>query len=267
MANKEQYSGGYSPLIINQFKLRSLRDQGTFLLPYLKAGLTVLDCGCGPGSMTLDIAQLVSPGHVSGIDSSPIQIEQAMLLQTERGIINCEFIAGSIYQIPYPDKTFDVVFAHAVLYHLHQPQDALLEFRRVLKPNGLVALRDACHTGDMMVPASLGLTAAWETIDKVFTYQRGDINFGSQHHQILLNTGFSNISVSCSYDMFSSIAEKDSIHSYWECFLGDDHRRLILEQGWCTETELAQQCNALKEWSVHPASFFARARCEAIGYK
>lgn len=267
MTSKEQYSGGYSTLIINQFKQRNFLKQGAFLSPYLRAGLTVLDCGCGPGSMTLDIAELVNPGQVFGIDSSPIQIEQAILLQQERQISNVEFTAGSVYQLPYPDEYFDVVFAHAVLYHLQHPQEALLEFRRVLKPNGLVALRDACHSGDMMIPQSPGLIAAWETIDKVFNYQRGDINFGSQHKQILLNVGFNNITVSCSYDMFASQAEKDSIDSYWESFLAHDHRPLILEQGWCTEAELGRQCEALREWSLHPAGFFARARCEAIAFK
>jgi ubiquinone/menaquinone biosynthesis C-methylase UbiE len=267
MTSREQYSGGYSPLIINQFKLRSLAHQGAFLMPYLKPDMKVLDCGCGPGSMTLDIAKLVKPGHVCGIDSSPIQIEQALSLQKERSITNAEFFAASAYQLPYPDNTFDVVFAHAVLYHLQKPKDALSEFRRVLKPNGLVALRDACHTGDMMIPETPCLTAAWESIDRVFTYQGGDINFGSQHHQILLDTGFSNISIGCTYDMFSTGVEKKSIQSYWVGFLADDHRRLILDQGWCTERELEQQCNALKEWELNRTSFFARARCEAIGYK
>jgi SAM-dependent methyltransferase len=267
MTSQEQYSGGYSNLIINQFKQRNFLKQGAFLSPYLTAGLTVLDCGCGPGSMTLDIAELVNPGQVFGIDSSPIQIEQAILLQQERQISNVEFTAGSVYQLPYPDEYFDVVFAHAVLYHLQYPQEALLEFRRVLKPKGLVALRDACHYGDMMIPDSPGLTSAWETIDKVFTYQRGDINFGSQHKQILLDLGFTNIAASCSYDMFDNPTEKDSIYSYWENFLACDHRQLILDQGWCTAAELGRQCEALREWSLHPAAFFARARCEAIAYK
>ncbi len=52
----EQYSGGYSAQIIDQFKQRSFAKQGAFLESYLNPGITVLDCGCGPGSMSLDIA-------------------------------------------------------------------------------------------------------------------------------------------------------------------------------------------------------------------
>ena len=91
MTTAEQYSGGYSPQIIDQFKQRTFAKQGAFLQSCLAAGLTVLDCGCGPGSMTLDIAEIVSPGgQVFGIDSSPIQIEQALLLQKERAIAQCQ---------------------------------------------------------------------------------------------------------------------------------------------------------------------------------
>jgi ubiquinone/menaquinone biosynthesis C-methylase UbiE len=267
MTTTEQYSGGYSPLIIDQFKQRTFAKQGAFLQPYLTAGLTVLDCGCGPGSMTLDIAELVSPGTVFGIDYSPIQIEQALLLQQLRAITNANFTTGSAYQLPFDDGQFDVVFAHAVLYHLQQPEQVLAEFRRVLKPGGLVALRDACHTGDMMVPWSTNLAAAWDTINKVFCHQGGNIYFGSQHKQLLLEQGFQNITVSCSYDTFASATEKDSIRSYWQQFLNVDHRPLILEQHWLTATELDQQCAALDHWCANPASFFARARCEAIARK
>ena len=263
----EQYSGGYSAQIIDQFKQRTFAIQGAFLEPYLNTGLTVLDCGCGPGSMTLDIAELVNPGQVFGIDSSPIQIEQALLSQKERAITNASFTCGSAYSLPYADEQFDVVFAHAVLYHLQKPEQALAEFFRVLKPRGLVALRDACHSGDMMMPQNINLTAVWNTIEKVFSHQGGNIYFGSQHKQLLLNQGFQNIKVSCSYDTFASDIEKESIRSYWCQFLNTDHRQLILDLQWLTSIELDQQCKTLDEWCANPASFFARARCEAIASK
>jgi ubiquinone/menaquinone biosynthesis C-methylase UbiE len=263
----EQYSGGYSAQIIDQFKQRTFSNQGAFLQSYLSAGLSVLDCGCGPGSMTLDIAELVNPGQVFGIDSSPIQIEQALITQKERAIINASFVSGSAYSLPYVDEQFDVVFAHAVLYHLKKPEQALAEFFRVLKPGGLVALRDACHSGDMMMPESTDLMAVWGTIEKVFKHQGGNIYFGSQHKKLLLEQGFQHIKVTCSYDTFASDIEKDSIRSYWQQFLNLDHRQLILDQQWLTAIELEQQCKALDEWCANPASFFARARCEAIASK
>ena len=67
--------------------------------------------------------------------------------------------------------------------------------------------------------------------------------------------------------MFFIDIEKDSIRSYWHQFLNADHRQLILAEQWLTEEELDQQCKALDQWCANPASFFARARCEAIASK
>ena len=267
MSTTEQYSGGYSSLVVDQFKQRTLARQGAFVLPHFRAGLTVLDCGCGPGSMTLDVADLVHPGQVFALDSSPIQIEQALLLQKQRATANVSFVTGSAYALPYADEQFDVVFAHALLYHLRNPAQALAEFRRVLKRGGIVAIRDACHTGDMMMPESPELTATWETIGKVFAHHGGNINFGGQHKQMLLDQGFRDITISCSYDMFASVVEKNDICRYWQTYLATDHRPLILEQHWLTEAELERQCASLAAWCANPASFFARARCEAIASK
>lgn len=261
---QEQYSGGYSPLIIDQFKQRGLAQQGAFLRPYLEPGQTVLDCGCGPGSLSLDIAELVRPGRVYGLDRSDTQIGQALALQRQRGVENAEFRTGSAYELPYPDGRFDVVFAHAVLYHLRSPEKALAEFHRVLKPGGLVALRDACHAGDMMMPWSDGLAAVWAVIRRVFEHQGGNIDFGAEHKRVLLNQGFRDIELSFSYDRFASDAEKESIRAYWCRFLAEDHRDLILAQGWADAGELAGMATALNRWCADPAGFFARARCEAV---
>ena len=264
MVTPAEYSGGYSSLIIEQFKQRTLATQGAFVLPHLRPGLAVLDCGCGPGSITLDIADLVQPGQVFALDHSTLQINQARLLQRQRATANVTFITGSAYALPYLDGQFDVVFAHALLYHLRNPARAVAEFRRVLKPDGFVAVRDACHTGDMMIPASPELAATWDTISKVFAHHGGNIDFGAQHTSLLRDHGFRDITVSCSYDMFASAPEKDGIRHYWQTFLAADHRDLILAQQWLTEAELARQCAALDAWCAHPAGFFARARCEAI---
>jgi ubiquinone/menaquinone biosynthesis C-methylase UbiE len=267
MQNLEQYSGGYSPLIIEQFKQRSFAKQGAFLKPYLTPGLTVLDCGCGPGSMTLDIAELVKPAKVFGIDNSEIQIQQAMALQQQRNIEQVEFTTASIYELPYLDQQFDIVFAHAVLYHLAKPEQALAEIHRVLKPNGLIAVRDACHSGDIMVPWQTDLAAMWMVIEQIFTYQGGNIYFGSEHRYYLLKQGFQQINISCSYDCFATEAEKDSIFRYWCQFLTEDHYALILAQHWATADEVMSFVNVLKQWCDNPASFFARARCEAVARK
>ena len=55
--------------------VRRAKDWVGFFLPYLKQGFSVLDCGCGVGSITLDIAELVAPGQVIGVDMDEKQLQ------------------------------------------------------------------------------------------------------------------------------------------------------------------------------------------------
>ena len=63
-----------------------------------------------------------------------------------------EFLAGNIYDLDFEDETFDVVHAHQVLQHLTDPVEALREMRRVAKPGGIVAVRDADFRGMSWYP-------------------------------------------------------------------------------------------------------------------
>lgn len=90
-----------------------------------------------PGRSAAGIAELVGNGTVHGIDQSEQQIAEAKSLHQ---LPNLMFSAGSVYQLPFEDETFDLVFAHALFEYLDDPQTALQEIHRVLKPGGLVGL-------------------------------------------------------------------------------------------------------------------------------
>src|SRR5207244_1539895 len=111
-----------------------------FLQPHLRPGMRLIDCGCGPGSITVDLAQQLAPGDLVGIDVRPEAIEEARALAKQRGIENVTFDVGSVYELPYPDASFDAATACAVIQHLERPVDALREIRRVLRPGGMVGV-------------------------------------------------------------------------------------------------------------------------------
>lgn len=119
---------------------RSLASHGAFALPWLTPGMNVLDCGCGPGTITLGLAEAIFPGQVIGIDAQPGPIDQARRLSWGLEQINADFRTANVYELPFADQSFDFIFSHALFEHLARPADALAELNRVLSPGGFLAL-------------------------------------------------------------------------------------------------------------------------------
>jgi SAM-dependent methyltransferase len=152
MDKRETYTVGYSDVALRYMMRRHAARDAALLLPWLKPGMTLLDCGCGPGTITVGLAKAVVPGRVVGIDLEESQFETAQQIARERGATNIEWKAASIYQLPFPDNSFDVVFSHALFEHLGEPEAALQEISRVLRPDGLVALSSPDWSGNLMAP-------------------------------------------------------------------------------------------------------------------
>lgn len=137
------YAIGHTQGAINAHAGRSAAKHATFLLLHIKSSMKILDVGCGPGSITCDLAQLVPDGHVTGIDLSPTVIDTARAAAEERGVLNTKFEAGNILKgLQYADGSFDVVFCHQLLNHLSDPVGAIREMKRLCKDSGIVALRE-----------------------------------------------------------------------------------------------------------------------------
>src|SRR3979409_2086023 len=94
---RETYTPGYSEAAAAFMARRRLEPSGAFFLPYLKPGISVLDCGCGPGTITRDIAKQVSPGKVTGVDFNAEQVATATREAKSQDIANVEFRQGSAY--------------------------------------------------------------------------------------------------------------------------------------------------------------------------
>ena len=136
------YIHGYSDEFQRLHGQRTAAVEAGFFLPYLRAGMDLVDCGCGPGSITVDLATIVAPGQVVGIDVAQRQLDYARALAAQRGVANARFESGDVYAIPFPDASFDAAFAHNLLQHVKDPLRALRDMRRVLKPGGVVAIQD-----------------------------------------------------------------------------------------------------------------------------
>jgi len=242
-----------------------------FLALHLRAGMRLLDCGCGPGSITVDLAQAVAPGEVIGIDLREDALAQGRALASDRGIANVTFQTASIYQLPYPDGSFDVTFACAVIQHLGAPLTALQEMRRVLKPGGIIGLVDGSSAITFRYPTNPVLDM-W---DRLRSLER-EHNVGRPSEALhlrglLREAGFARTQASA--DMATeagppagSLEETRRVAQNHLIRLRGLLGELALAQGWATKDELAQMAEALIAWGEAPDALYARPVFMAIGW-
>ncbi|MBG6238520.1 SAM-dependent methyltransferase [Mycetocola sp. CAN_C7] len=138
-----RYSHGHEPAVLASHGARTAANSAAYLIPHLSPGMSILDVGCGPGSITLDLADLVTPGLVVGLEKAEAPLVAARTAAAARGDQTTRFELGDVMALPYADDTFDVVHAHQVLQHLTDPVGALQEMVRVCRPGGWIAARDA----------------------------------------------------------------------------------------------------------------------------
>src|SRR5215471_21044079 len=121
---RETYTHGHAPAVVQQHAQRTADEAAAFLLPELEPGMTLLDVGCGPGSITRGLAERVAPGQVVGVDLSRETLAAARQDAAARGLTNLQYEEGSVYRLSHAEGSFDVVYAHQVIQHLREPAAA-----------------------------------------------------------------------------------------------------------------------------------------------
>ena len=146
---EEEYVHGYTPE--HRAFLEPDRDPGGGFLP------AVPQAGPAPARLrlrhgradTTSLAEWLSPGQVVGFDREQSQVAAARAWAAEKGVTNVRFELGNVYEIGYPDASFDAVFAYTVLEHTREPLRAIREMRRVLRPGGVIGLCDPDYEGQL----------------------------------------------------------------------------------------------------------------------
>src|SRR3954463_14102002 len=152
----DTYTHGHADPGLQSPRGRAVETSAPSLAPHLRPGLGVLDVGCGPGTITVDLAERVAPGRVVGLDVSADPLDEGRAPAAGRGV-QVTFAVGDVYALEAPDDSFDVVHAHQVLQHLTDPVAALREMARVCRPGGRGAPRDGDYAAFPWFPGDPGL--------------------------------------------------------------------------------------------------------------
>jgi ubiquinone/menaquinone biosynthesis C-methylase UbiE len=233
------YLHGYEEWTREWMAQRTAARELAFLLPYLRSGQNVLDCGCGPGSITIGLAEIAAPGQVTGVDVEPRQLETARTLAAERGVHNLRFQSGSITALPFPDASFDVAVAHFVIEHLRDPMPALREMRRVLKPGGIAAIKDPYYPGFTFRPRLPEIVRIEELLAKVRARMGASVAYAADLRARLLEAGFARTQAQAGTETPAGGAGPQFLTFVLQNQLRERaFRDAVLAEGWATEAEL-----------------------------
>jgi ubiquinone/menaquinone biosynthesis C-methylase UbiE len=250
------------------FSRRTAEQQAAFFLPHLQAGMDLLDCGCGPGSITIGLARVVAPGRAVGIDIDASQIELAQTNATDQAVANLRFETATLYALPFADRSLDAVFSHAVLTYLQDPLAALREIRRVLKPGGVAGIRVADHEGQLCAPPDLLVLRSWHIFDALIQQNGGNPFLGKQLRGLCRKAGFVKTQAGASYQCFSSEETTRQLATTFSDLLSEaDYIRKVVDLGLAERAELARISQAWQAWGEHPDAFLAVAYCEVVAWK
>ena len=266
MTVKFNYSQSENPQFEAILAMRTAAKEGAFFLPHLKNGMRVLDVGCGPGSITLGIAEVLGSGEVVGVDLQPAQVAKAKELSTTKNIKNAHFEVADANELPFPDGSFDAVFANSVLGHLPQPLQGLSEMRRVLRTGGIIGIRDLDWGGRILSPTTPLLEEWFEVTIKVRKFNGGNPHIGRNHRRLLLDSGFLNSKATVSVWSLGTEDEVKICGTFLKAQL-QGFSRVALSNGWLDQKTLEAVCADIDNWSSLPESFYMDTYCEAIAYK
>ncbi len=244
----ETYTPGHGESAIRFMQRRTLASHGAFASRLFKPGQRILDLGCGPATITLDIARKVAPaGVVIGVDQHGEQWGDAREQAAWEGLpVLLE--AMNAYALPLAAASFDGMFSHALFEHLKEPLAVLAQVRRLLKPTGFAALRSPDWGGFILEPCTHEIEAAIQARRELQARNGGDVLAGRKLGGWLREAGFIDVRTTASYEIYDDVAP---IVEHLVTQLEADGQ--------------ARHAEVLRRWGNTPHALFAQAWVESIG--
>lgn len=246
-----EYTHGHAEAVLASHRWRTAENSAAYLLPHLDPDHRVLDVGSGPGTITADLAARVAA--VTAVE----QTEEALALTAEeigrRGLTNVNLVVADVHELGLPDDSFDVVHAHQVLQHVADPVVALGEMRRVCRPGGLVAARDADHEAITWFPDDPVLDRWRLLVRTVHRDTSGEPDAGRRLLAWAHAAGFDQVTPSAATWCFATPEDREYWGGMWERrILESAVTDRLLASGLSDPAELREISAAWRRWAEHP---------------
>ncbi|PWY97018.1 S-adenosyl-L-methionine-dependent methyltransferase [Testicularia cyperi] len=256
------YTQGYSEAVLKSHASRTAENSAAFLIPHLRPDANILDVGCGPGTISASFLPYVPQGSVKGIDYSQHVVDSARKRAAEiDGAMppNLSFEAASVFELPFADNSFDMVYTHQMLLHLPNAVDAIREMRRVCKTGGIVAIREGDWSVSLVYP-ECHVLELWKSVaEDVFRTTGAEPNAGRRLITWALEAGYdsSAITYSSSNQTYAGAPTASWWGQMWaDRCRGDEWTRKAIQTGRVTQSDVDLIVRHWIAWSLRPDSVF-----------
>ena len=261
----DTYTHGHAEPVLQSHRWRTAENSAGYLLPHLRPGLDLLDVGCGPGTITVELARRVAPGQVVGVDREERPLQEARAAAADQGVDNVRFEVGDAYRLGYPGASFDIVHAHQVLQHLSDPVAALAEMQRVGKPGGYVAVRDADYQAMTWYPADQRLDRWLELYRQVACGNGAEPDAGRRLLAWPRAAGFRDVTSTATVWCFATSEERDWWGGLWaERITRSTLAEQALAGGFASQQELDDLADGWRHWTRQDDGWFAVLNAEIL---
>jgi len=253
------YTHGHHESVLRSHRWRTAENSAGYLLPHLHPGTRLLDVGCGPGTITMDLAELVgSEGHVTALERTDSALDLARAEAERRAATQVDFVVGNVQQLDLPDDAYDVVHAHQVLQHVDDPVTALREMARVARPGGLVAVRESDYGGFAWFPHLPELDRWLEVYSAVARSNDAEPDAGRRLLQWSRAAGLRDVSVGSSTWCYSTPIDRAWWGGLWaDRIIESDVARQAVERGIATRSELTVVADGWRRWAADEDGWFS----------
>ena len=264
MPPPDVYTHGHHDSVLRSHRWRTAENSAAYLLDHLAPGMRLLDVGCGPGTITIDLAARVAPGPTVGVDADRGVIEQAAAAAARAGA-DIRFRIDDAYGLEAADASFDVVHAHQVLQHLGDPVAALREMRRVCRPGGVVAARDADYAAMTWAPAEPALDRWLALYRELARRNGGEPDAGRHLLAWARRAGFGEVRAGASVWCFATPEDRAWWAETWATRVTESSLAAqAVDRGLATRPELAELAAGWLRWALSADGWFTVLHGEVL---